>query len=98
MGGAASGIAGGAETIFRAPGPASQLREIDFALVGHQESWRAAVDVLGVLRGREHAPLSEGEIQDIFPWIPPRVVCHVEAGSITGARARGLYIDSFIPP
>jgi predicted amino acid dehydrogenase len=25
-------------------------------------------------------------------------VCHVEVGSIVGAKARGLYIDSFIPP
>jgi fatty aldehyde-generating acyl-ACP reductase len=72
--------------------------EIDFALIGHQESWRAATDVLAVLRGRERTPLPEDEIKDIFPWIPPRAVCHVEVGSITGAKARGLYIDSFIPP
>ena len=31
-------------------------------------------------------------------WIPPRTVCHLDARSITGANARGLYIDSFIPP
>jgi predicted amino acid dehydrogenase len=72
--------------------------EVDFALIGHQESWRAASDVLAVLRGPNHAPLPDDEIRDILPWIPPRVVCHVEAASITGAKARGLYIDSFIPP
>lgn len=71
---------------------------IDFALIGHQESWRAAADVLAVLRGPQHTPLPDDEIRDILPWIPPRVVCHVEAASITGAKARGLYIDSFIPP
>ncbi len=71
---------------------------IDFALVGHQESWRAAADVLAVLRGPEHTPLPDDEIKDILPWIPPRAVCHVEVGSIAGAPARGLYIDSFIPP
>jgi fatty aldehyde-generating acyl-ACP reductase len=71
---------------------------VDFALVGHQESWRAAADVLSVLRGRERTPLPDDEIRDILPWIPPRAVCHVEVGSIVGARARGLYIDSFIPP
>src|SRR5262249_42343471 len=27
-----------------------------------------------------------------------RAVCRVEAGSIAGVKARGLYIDSFIPP
>jgi len=86
---------------------------IDFALIGHQESWRAAADVLAVLRGPERTRLPDDEIQEILPWIPPRAVCHVEVGSvfdtkiggakigntkIGGAKARGIYIDSFIPP
>jgi fatty aldehyde-generating acyl-ACP reductase len=71
---------------------------VDFALIGHQECWRAAADVLAVLRGPEFPPLPDDEIKDILPWIPPRAVCHVEVGSITGAKARGVYIDSFIPP
>ena len=71
---------------------------IDFALIGHQESWRAAADVVAVLRGDGCAPLPEEDIREIFPWIPPRAVCHVEVTSATGAKARGLYIDSFIPP
>jgi fatty aldehyde-generating acyl-ACP reductase len=72
--------------------------DADFALIGHQESWRAAADVLAVLRGPERIPLPDDEIKDILPWIPPRAVCHVEVGSIVGAKARGLYIDAFIPP
>src|SRR6195256_2778422 len=77
--------------------------DTDFALIGHQESWRAAADVLAILRGPERTPLPNDEIKDILPWIPPRAVCHVEVGSIVGAKingtkARGLYIDSFIPP
>ena len=71
---------------------------VDFALIGHQESWRAAADVLARLRGPELPPLADDEIKDILPWIPPRAVCHVEARSITGTKARGLYVDSFIPP
>jgi fatty aldehyde-generating acyl-ACP reductase len=84
------------------------LEQVDFALIGHQESWRAAADVLAVLRGPQRAPLPDDEIKDILPWIPPRAVCHVEVGSVfgknigstksVGAKARGLYIDSFIPP
>jgi fatty aldehyde-generating acyl-ACP reductase len=70
----------------------------DFALIGHQESWRAAADVLAVLRGPERTPLPDEEIRDILPWLPPRAVCHVVIGSVGGARARGLYIDSFIAP
>jgi len=76
----------------------ASVTDVDFALVGHQESWGAAADVLAFLRGPGRAPLPDDEIKDILPWIPPRTVCHVEAGSIVGARARGLYIDSFIPP
>src|SRR5262249_30709913 len=76
----------------------ASLMDVDFALVGHQESWGAAADVIALLRGPEHTPLPDDEIKDILPWIPPRTVCHVEVGSIVGARARGLYIDSFIPP
>jgi predicted amino acid dehydrogenase len=71
---------------------------VDFALIGHPESWRAAGDVLGVLRGPERGRLPDDEIRDILPWIPPRTVCHVEVGSRAGASARGVYIDSFIPP
>jgi fatty aldehyde-generating acyl-ACP reductase len=72
--------------------------DIDFALIGHQESWRAAADVIAVLRGPERTPLPDDEIKDILPWIPPRPVCHVDIASIAGAKARGIYIDSFIPP
>ena len=43
---------------------------VDFALIGHQESWRAAADVLAVLRGPERTPLPDDEIKDILPWIP----------------------------
>jgi fatty aldehyde-generating acyl-ACP reductase len=74
------------------------VNELDFALIGHQESWRAVADILAVLRGPERTPLPEDEVRDILPWIPPRTVCHVEVGSVRGTKARGAYIDSFIPP
>jgi predicted amino acid dehydrogenase len=72
--------------------------DLDFALIGHQESWTAIADVLAVLRGAERTPLPDDEIKDIFPWIPPRALCCVDVRSIAGARASGVYIDSFIPP
>lgn len=71
---------------------------VDFALVGHQESWRGASDVLAALRGPDRSPIPDDEVRDILPWIPPRAVCHIEARSVLGTRAHGLYIDSFIPP
>jgi predicted amino acid dehydrogenase len=92
-----------ASVVEREPIGEAPVEQVDFALIGHQESWRAAADVLAVLRGPERTPLPEEEIKDILPWIPPRVVCHVEVGStfnrkIGKASACGLYIDSFIPP
>jgi fatty aldehyde-generating acyl-ACP reductase len=74
------------------------VSELDFALIGHQESWQAASAVLAVLRGPERSRLADDEIRDILPWIPPRTVCHVEIRSAGGGKARGVYIDSFIPP
>ena len=70
-----------------------QSSEVDFALIGHQESWRAAADVLAVLRGRDRTPIPDDEIRDILPWIPPRTVCHVDIGSIAGANAHGRGCD-----
>jgi fatty aldehyde-generating acyl-ACP reductase len=92
MGGSVAGIA-----------ERERTSDVDFALIGHPESWRAAADVLGVLRGPERTPLPDDEIKDILPWIPPRAVCHVDVRSTLRtksgrAKAHGLYIDSFIPP
>jgi fatty aldehyde-generating acyl-ACP reductase len=76
----------------------SAAPQVDFALVGHPESWSAAAEVFSALRGPEYSPLPDDEIKDILPWIPPRAVCRVAVKSIGNARAHGLYIDSFIPP
>src|SRR3984885_11035520 len=72
-----------------------RIMDHDFALIGHQESWRAAADVLAVLRGPQRTPLPDDEIKDILPWIPPRAVCHVELTSTCAGKARGCYIDAF---
>jgi fatty aldehyde-generating acyl-ACP reductase len=73
-------------------------RLMDFALIGHPESWRAAADVFSALRGPQHPPIADDELKDILPWIPARTVCHVDVKSIAGTTASGVYIDSFIPP
>src|SRR5271169_4008260 len=100
MGNSIANVTGRARTILRPrfqkakPGaPTEEATELDlgldFALIGHQESWRAAADVLAVLRGPEHTPLPDDEIKDILPWIPPRAVCHVEVGSVVTSRIGG---------
>jgi fatty aldehyde-generating acyl-ACP reductase len=71
---------------------------VDFALIGHQESWRATADVFALLRGPEYPTVPDEEIMSIVPWIPPRAICRVKSHSQLGSSAHGLYIDSFIPP
>jgi fatty aldehyde-generating acyl-ACP reductase len=71
---------------------------LDFALIAHQESWRAAADVVAVLRGPGRAPIPDDDLKDIFPWFPPRAVCHIDHRSVLGHSVHGIYIDSFIPP
>jgi fatty aldehyde-generating acyl-ACP reductase len=112
MGGAVASVVRPERTI-QAQTEQATTEQVDFALIGHQESWRAAADVLAVLRGPDRLHLPDDEVKDILPWIPPRAVCHVQVGSIlpasilptkidgpriVGATAHGLYIDSFIPP
>jgi fatty aldehyde-generating acyl-ACP reductase len=73
------------------------VSSIDFALIGHSESWGAAAAVLSALRGRQQ-PIPPQDLYEILPWLPPRTVCRVSVGSSRGSEARGVYIDSFIPP
>jgi len=76
----------------------AKSQPVEFALIAHQESWKAATDVLAVLRGPDLPPVPEDEIRNIFPWIPPRPICHIDYHSVMGHSSHGIYIDSFIPP
>jgi len=70
----------------------------DFALIGHSDSWASSVAVMQALRGTGPRPLSDADVREILPWIPPRTVCRVLVRSQLGTEARGVYIDSFISP
>jgi fatty aldehyde-generating acyl-ACP reductase len=54
--------------------------------------------VVSALRGSGLPAIPRDEVEEILPWIPPRAVCRVEAHSVLGASAHGVYIDTFIPP
>lgn len=71
---------------------------VDFALIGHAISWAAAAAVMRALRGPGPTPLSDSDVREILPWIPPRTVCRVHVRSRLGTEVCGVYIDSFIPP
>jgi predicted amino acid dehydrogenase len=70
----------------------------DFALIAHFETWERAAAAISLLRGPERPPISQDDIRDILPWIPPRTCSRVTVGSLQGHKANGIYIDSFIPP
>ena len=69
---------------------------LDFALIAHQESWSS--HVLAVLRGPGRTPIPDDDLKDIFPWFPPRAICHIDHRPVLGHSVHGIYIDSFIPP
>jgi fatty aldehyde-generating acyl-ACP reductase len=71
---------------------------VDFALIGHLEDWDAAASVVSALRGRDLPPIPADELRTIVPWLPARTVCRVVVRSAAGVEARGIYIDTFIPP
>ena len=71
---------------------------LDFALIGHQERWRAAADVLAVLRGPEFSA-SAGQRDRGYLSLDSAQDNLSRRGAVDrGATARGVYIDSFIPP
>src|SRR3981081_1943962 len=61
MGHSVAGVAAPARTI-----DVDLPLSVDFALIGHQESWRAAADVLAVLRGPARGPLPDDESKDML--------------------------------
>jgi len=74
------------------------MPQVDFALIGHSDTWESAAAAISVLRGADRKPVSMDDIRDILPWIPPRTSSRATVGSSQGHQVRGVYIDSFIPP
>ena len=76
----------------------STTSRINFAVIGHQDSWQNIENFVNSLRSHEQEKLSLEKIKNIFPFIPPRVLFKVKVKSATGMEINGVYIDSFIDP
>ena len=76
----------------------STTTSINFAVIGHQDSWQNIEIFVNGLRSVGQEKLSVEKIKDIFPFIPPRVLFRVKVKSSTGNEINGIYIDSFIDP
>ncbi len=71
---------------------------IDFAVIGHQDTWQNVEKFVNGLRTEEQGKLSVEKIKNIFPFIPPRVLFRSRVISTTGKEITGIYIDTFIDP
>jgi fatty aldehyde-generating acyl-ACP reductase len=71
---------------------------IDFAIIGHQDSWQNITALINHIRTPELEKLSVEKIKSIFSFIPPRDIFKINARSKTGTEANGVYIETFIDP
>jgi len=76
-----------------------QPPRIDFALIGHQDSWQKTGALVNRMRLDEGMPrLSLSQVMEIYPYIPPRPLFELNVVSARGRTVKGVYIDTFIPP
>jgi fatty aldehyde-generating acyl-ACP reductase len=76
----------------------SSPSRLDFAVIGHQDSWQNIAAFINGVRSADQEQLSAEKIKSIFPFIPPRDLFKVKVRSKTGAEINGVYIDTFIDP
>lgn len=74
-----------------------QSPDKDFALIGHQDCWKKITGFVDFLsNGRRSLPAEK--ISEVYSFIPPRRIFDIEIKSITGQKAKGCYIETFISP
>ncbi|HUS03702.1 MAG TPA: hypothetical protein VMY77_18310 [Chitinophagaceae bacterium] len=71
--------------------------DIDFALIGHQDCWKKISGFVDFLSDGKRRVIAE-KISEVYSFIPPRRIFDVEIGSVTGQKAMGCYIETFISP
>lgn len=71
---------------------------LDFAVIGHQESWDDIKSFINGMRSDDAGELSLEQVKNTFGFIPPRSVFKMKARSKTGTLIHGVYIETFIEP
>lgn len=70
-----------------------------FAAIGHLESWDQINAVYRAMRPPSLAPLSDSELRELVPWIPPRTVTRFHVAAAPAAHpVSGIYVDTFLTP
>ncbi len=71
---------------------------LDFAAIGHQDSWKNITRFVNGLRKPGQERLSDDTVKNIFAFLPPTEVFKVNVRSVTGATINGVYVETFIDP
>lgn len=71
---------------------------LDFAAIGHQDTWQNITAFVNSIRTSDQEVLPSDKIKNIFEFIPPRDLFRVKVKSKTGAEINGVYIETFIDP
>jgi fatty aldehyde-generating acyl-ACP reductase len=71
---------------------------LDFALIGHQDSWKNVSDFINSIRAADMVSLTDEQVRSIFPYIPPRDLFRITVHSALGTEVKGTYVETFISP
>jgi predicted amino acid dehydrogenase len=73
--------------------------DVAFALIGHQDSWQKISGFVNLIRDNVNGgEMTKEKIAEVYSYFPPRAIFDIEVRSITGKRAKGKYIETFISP
>ncbi len=71
---------------------------IDFAAIGHQDSWQNITAMVNSIRSSGQEVLTCEKIKNIYSFIPSSVLFRAKVRSKTGSEINGAYIETFIDP
>jgi fatty aldehyde-generating acyl-ACP reductase len=75
------------------------VNPVEFALLGHQETWDKISLIFHALREPRHGLVSTETLRELVPWIPPRTAARATFCSYpSGQKASGVYVETFITP
>jgi fatty aldehyde-generating acyl-ACP reductase len=79
--------------------PGFTTKNIDFAILGHQDRWENVYSIINYMRGPSANPVAQEEIKYIFPFFPSRSLFKINLTSIyANKQITGNYIETFISP
>lgn len=73
--------------------------KLDFAFIGHVETWDKAHTLIAELREPELSEISIQDLKQIYHYIPSRRMFGLEFKDPNSDRTiKGMYVETFIPP